>query len=207
MPLSLLCSLPGCSPPLCRLQFGPPHPPPRALIDLGLTPSPSFCTLQFPERWSAPCRTFAGVSDCLFLICILSPPPLQTVSGLQAALGLRIINLQGRRPRKAADPIPSAARKTRLNFICLMTTATHICNHALTVYKAVFTPISSTDANSTSLSCQPAWQQWKLHFSEGETGAQRGEKCTYPRTHSRFGGRCMAATSLQSPDSSRSLPI
>lgn len=58
-----------------------------------------------------------------------------------------------------------------------MTTATHICNHALTVYKAVFTPINHTDANSASLPCQPAWQEWEeFHFSEGEIGAQRGEK-------------------------------
>lgn len=184
-------------------------PSPRALIDLGLTPSPSLCTFLFPERWSASCRTSAGVSDCLFLICILSLQHLQTVSRLQAVPGLRTIRSQGRRPRRPPDPVPSAAavRKRRLNFICLMTTATHICNHALTVYKAEFTPISSTDANSTSLSCQPAWQQWKLHFSEGETGAQRGKKSTYPRTHRRFGGGGTAGASLQGSDLSRSLSI
>jgi hypothetical protein len=36
-----------------------------------------------------------------------------------------------------------------------MTTAPRICNHALTVYKAAFTPINSTSANATSLPCKP----------------------------------------------------
>lgn len=39
--------------------------------------------------------------------------------------------------------VPTAKGEQAGSFICLMTTAPRICNHALTVYKAVFTPISS----------------------------------------------------------------
>lgn len=50
-----------------------------------------------------------------------------------------------------------------------MTVVPRICNHALTVYKAVFTPINSAHDNSTSRASRPQHQ-----LSEGETGIQRG---------------------------------
>ena len=150
----------------------------------------SVCTCYlFPERWAAPrSQPGAGVSACLLLICISSLPPLQTGRCLRAVPGLCTTHTQGRKPQRTSDPGPSSAgEEAAVSLICLMTTATRICNHALTVYKAAFTPINSTDANSTSPSCQPAWQQWELHSSEGETGLREGAKSTCPRTYGKFG--------------------